>query len=89
MMDIGVEIIFRDETKEWIDPVDQYDFEVMEATATDVYKIVSGHNIYEYNVSEVKELRQYPLFQCCGFDSRSERHSRHCQNKNNEQSRLA
>lgn len=79
-MNVGVEILFINGHKTWIDPVNSDEFDDMASKADKSYSINNFYHSYEYKVSDVKSIVKYNLYECCGFDSRYDRHSLYCKN---------
>jgi len=78
-MDIGIEIRLEDGSTEWLDPVDEAEFDKMLLEATDEYVVSVVAHDYTYAVKDVVNIEKYALHHCCGFDDRGG-HSRHCVN---------
>ncbi len=80
-MKVGIEIIYKDGEKDWVDPVDEDLFEEITTPIDGYYSIYNGHGIYKYKANEVKEISIYQLYECCGFDARYEHHSSKCEHQ--------
>ncbi|RTL03651.1 hypothetical protein EKK58_12450 [Candidatus Dependentiae bacterium] len=76
-MQVGIELTFKDGSKNWIDPVDVDEFNQMLQAATDKYIINNGAHSYEFLIGDVAEYFIYNIHECCGYDTRSG-HSRYC-----------
>ena len=62
---IGIEIVWSDGRKEWIDPVEKYDIKSNEIE----WVISNGLYYYTYPKDSVT-LMEYGLHPCCGSDVR-------------------
>ena len=70
MRKIGIELIFLDCSKDWIDPVDEDEFDSMITNSASDIVIKNGIGEYRYNKSDIADIIKYPLFECCGHDGR-------------------
>ena len=76
---VGVEVIFKaDDKKEWIDPVVRS--EADEAINSNSEEVVFNNGQYDYKYlrGSVKEFVIYELCPNCGYDIRTEQHSKDC-----------
>lgn len=71
MASIGVEVKLKNGKKEWFDPVDENEFNLMLGQATEKYLINNGLYDYDFNVCDVEEIFTYEIYGCCGFDKRT------------------
>jgi hypothetical protein len=76
-MDIGIEITLKDGSKEWLDPVDEAEFDSMFEEAVDKYVVSVISYDHSYKVEDVVNIEKYLLHECCGIDARG-RHSYWC-----------
>jgi len=76
-MDIGIEILLKDGSTEWLDPVDEAEFDSMLEEALDKYVVSVISNDYTYAVEDIVSIEKYLLHECCGSDARG-RHAYHC-----------
>ena len=78
MEKVGVEIVFNDGRRDWIDQIDRDEAESAINAENSQVVFNNGHYNYEYERSEVKEFTIYELCLDCGWDSRDGNHGRDC-----------